>query len=127
MEWTVLIGDEFEPEFLALRPEVQDDTLAMARLLRHSGPNLGRPHFDTLKDSKHANMKEMRFDAAGGVWRVAPSRLIANAGDPACLRRQVGWQPEAFLSRTDPQSRSAVRCAPRPHQEGEGNRSWPGT
>jgi hypothetical protein len=26
---------------------------------------------DTLKDSHHANMKELRFDAADGVWRVA--------------------------------------------------------
>jgi hypothetical protein len=71
MEWTVLIGEEFEPELAALPREVQDETLAMARLLQHSGPHLGRPHVDTLKDSKHANMKEMRFDAADGVWRVA--------------------------------------------------------
>ena len=71
MEWTVLIGDEFEPEFFALPKEVQDETLAMARLLQHSGPHLGRPHVGTLKDSKHANMKEIRFDAADGVWRVA--------------------------------------------------------
>jgi hypothetical protein len=26
---------------------------------------------DTLKNSKHSNMKELRFDAADGVWRVA--------------------------------------------------------
>ena len=26
---------------------------------------------DTLKGSKHANMKELRFDCDGGVWRVA--------------------------------------------------------
>jgi hypothetical protein len=25
----------------------------------------------TLKGSRHANMKELRFDAADGVWRVA--------------------------------------------------------
>jgi len=24
---------------------------------------------DTLNGSKHANMKELRFEAAGGVWR----------------------------------------------------------
>ncbi len=71
MEWTVLIGDEFEREFLSLPKEVQDETLAMTRLLQRSGPHLGRPHVDTLKDSKHANMKEIRFDASDGVWRVA--------------------------------------------------------
>ena len=32
---------------------------------------LGRPHVDTLSGSKHANMKELRFNADDGVWRVA--------------------------------------------------------
>jgi hypothetical protein len=59
----------------------------MARLLQYSGPNLGRPHVDKLKDSKHANMKEVRFDAADGVWRAAfafdPRRraILLVAGD----------------------------------------------
>src|SRR6266404_3559546 len=39
-------------------------------LLKEYGPKLGRPHADTLDDSEHANMKELRFKAAGGVWRV---------------------------------------------------------
>ncbi len=29
------------------------------------------PHADTLTGSKHANMKELRCTAAGGVWRIA--------------------------------------------------------
>ena len=33
--------------------------------------DLGRPHVDTLKGSRHPNMKELRFDAADGAWRVA--------------------------------------------------------
>ena len=45
--------------------------LARARLLETFGPQLGRPHVDTLKGSKHANMKELRFDAADGAWRAA--------------------------------------------------------
>ena len=32
---------------------------------------MGRPDVDTLKDSRYANMKEIRFRADGGVWRVA--------------------------------------------------------
>jgi len=48
---------------------------------------LGRPRVDTLKGSRHANMKELRFDAADGVWRVAfafdPKRqaILLVAGD----------------------------------------------
>src|SRR3546814_267470 len=47
------------------------DLLAQAKLLEAFGPKLGRPRVDTLKGSRHANMKELRFDAGGGVWRVA--------------------------------------------------------
>ncbi len=71
MAWDVLVGDEFEPELAALPQDVQDEMFTMVRLLQQFGPQLGRPRVDTLKDSKHANMKELRFDAADGVWRVA--------------------------------------------------------
>jgi hypothetical protein len=69
--WTVLVGDEFELEFEQLPIAVKDELLALTRLLQQFGPQLGRPRVDTLKGSKHANMKELRFDAADGVWRVA--------------------------------------------------------
>ena len=51
------------------------------------GPELGRPHVDTLNNSRHANMKELRFIAAGGIWRVVfafdPRRhaILLVAGD----------------------------------------------
>jgi hypothetical protein len=71
MVWTVRFGDDFEEEFSALPQGVQDELLACARLLEEFGPNLGRPWVDTLNGSDYANMKELRFDAADGVWRVA--------------------------------------------------------
>ena len=87
MQWTALLADEFEPEFFALGRNVQDEILVLTRLLQQFGPKLGRPRVDTLKDSRHANMKELRFDAANGVWRVAfafdPKRraILLVAGD----------------------------------------------
>jgi len=63
--------DAFESEFRALDPAVQEELLAVAKLLGDYGPQLGRPYADTLKGSKHANMKELRFAASGGAWRVA--------------------------------------------------------
>ena len=87
VRWEVLIGDEFEPEFQALHVDVQNEILALAILLGQFGPQLGRPRVDTLKDSRHANMKELRFEAQGGVWRVAfafdPKRraILLIAGD----------------------------------------------
>ena len=86
-KWDVEIGDEFEPEFDALPEDVQDEILAHARLLQEYGPQLGRPRVDTLNGSRHANMKELRFHAADGVWRVAfafdPRRhaILLVAGD----------------------------------------------
>jgi hypothetical protein len=87
MPWIVRFEDEFEQEFLTLEQRVQDELLAVARVLAEYGPQLGRPYVDTLKGSKHPNMKELRFDAAGGVWRVAfafdPRRqaMLLVAGD----------------------------------------------
>ena len=87
MAWVVAIGDEFEPEFYALPEEVQEEILALALLLQQFGPQLGRPRADTLDGSRHANMKELRFAAADGEWRVAfafdPKRkaILLVAGD----------------------------------------------
>jgi hypothetical protein len=71
VSWIVALADEFEPEFQDLPDEVQDELLAMTRLLQRFGPQLKRPHADTMNGSRHANMKELRFNAADGVWRVA--------------------------------------------------------
>ena len=59
------------PEFDALHEDVRAEPLALSLVLQEFGPQLGRPRVDTLKGSRHANMKELRFDAAGGEWRVA--------------------------------------------------------
>ena len=69
--WIVEIGDEFKPEMEKFQEDVQTEILAMARLLQQFGPQLRRPHVDTLKGSRHANMKELRFNAVDGVWRIA--------------------------------------------------------
>lgn len=86
-DWTVEFHDAFDAEFEKLTEEVQDAVLEKARLLALVGPNLKRPHADTLIGSKHANMKELRCYAGDGVWRVAfafdPERkaILLTAGD----------------------------------------------
>ena len=86
--WIVEFHDEFESEFKAMDEDVQDALLAAAKALQSLGPKAGRPYVDTLEGSKHANMKELRFDAGHGaeVWRAAfafdPERhaIILTAG-----------------------------------------------
>ena len=89
MPWEVEFDDEFEPEFDELSEAVQDKAYAVFGVLRQFGPTLGRPRADTLYESKHANMKELRFSVGKEEWRVAfafdPRRIgvLLAAGDKA--------------------------------------------
>jgi len=96
--WTVELAPEFEPELLAMTADVRIELLAQARVIERFGPATGRPRVDTLNGSKHANMKELRFDAAGGVWRVAfafdPRRraILLVAGDKSGRRERTFYR-----------------------------------
>ena len=98
MNWEVDFHPAFDPEFAAMAPKVQDELLAQAKLLETFGPTLGRPRVDTLKGSRHANMKELRFTMTGGVWRVAfafdPERkaILLVAGDKSGVGEQRFYQ-----------------------------------
>jgi hypothetical protein len=87
MSWAAYFHPRFKAEFDGLSMTVQDELLALLVPLREYGPLLGRPEVDTLNESKYANMKELRFKADGGVWRVAfafdPERnaILLVAGD----------------------------------------------
>ena len=87
VRWTVEVGDEFEPEFNNLHEAVRTEILALSLVLQQFGPQLVRPRVDTLKGSRHPNMKELRFSVADGEWRVAfafdPKRkaILLVAGD----------------------------------------------
>ena len=94
VSWTVEIGDEFEPEFNELHEDVRTEILALSRVLQQFGPQLGRPRVDTLNLSHHANMKELRFSAADGEWRVTfafdPTRsaILLVAGDKSGVSKK---------------------------------------
>ena len=69
--WVVSFQPDFAPEIHRFSAAVRREIYSLVGLLRKLGPQLGRPRVDTLKGSKHANMKELRFSADGGAWRVA--------------------------------------------------------
>jgi hypothetical protein len=76
VEWVVEYDEAFTAELEAITRDsgssaVLEEVLALAELLRRFGPQLKRPHCDTLNGSKHANMKELRFTLSDGEWRVA--------------------------------------------------------
>src|SRR6266404_2033684 len=119
--WIVELAPEFEPELLALPAEVRIELSAQARVIERFGPSTGRPRVDTLKGSKHANMKELRFYAGGGVWRVAfafdPERkaILLVAGDKsgrserAFYRRLIATADKRFDAHLERVKRSNAR------------------
>lgn len=87
MTWSVIFHPAFAREYEKLESAVQDELAAFLVYLQEVGPALRRPYADTLNGSKYSNMKELRFSAADGAWRVAfafdPDRraIILVAGD----------------------------------------------
>lgn len=69
--WAVSTTDDFDEWFADLAADAQAEIIAKVNLLKLLGPQLRRPHADTLKGSKHANLKELRADTSEQVLRVA--------------------------------------------------------
>jgi hypothetical protein len=87
MTWNIDFHSDFYSEFTEFPTDVRLELAAKLSLLQVFGPNLKRPHVDTLNGSTYANMKELRFEAADGVSRVAfafdprRSAILLVAGD----------------------------------------------
>ena len=107
MSWFAYFHPKFEEEVEELPEAVQDGLAAALAPLRKFGPSLGRPEVDTLNGSKFPNMKELRFRADGGVWRVA---FAFNPQRNAILlvRRQIGGKRAEVLQAAHRQGRQAV-------------------
>ncbi len=71
MAWKVIFHDDFAKEIMDMEREVRTELIGRIKLLEEFGPELKRPYADTLKGSKYANMKELRFTVGNTVWRVA--------------------------------------------------------
>ncbi len=68
VRWDVEYTDQFRDWWERLTEEEQETVAAGVTLLEERGPSLGRPFVDTLKASRHPNMKELR--PRGGNLRV---------------------------------------------------------
>lgn len=70
MPWTVLLSKECEAWLDSLPADDRVAILQDTTLLHSIGPQLGRPHVDHIKGSKHANMKELRSRFGGHQYRT---------------------------------------------------------
>ncbi|HZZ44328.1 MAG TPA: type II toxin-antitoxin system RelE/ParE family toxin [Tepidisphaeraceae bacterium] len=69
-KWNIELTDEFYGWWISLNDMQQDALQASIELLESNGPSLGRPHADTVKGSRHLNMKELRTQCAGKPIRT---------------------------------------------------------
>jgi hypothetical protein len=68
MAWTVLFSAEADEWLATLTDDEFASIIAAASELEQHGPSLGRPIVDTIKGSRHHNMKELR--SVGGHLRA---------------------------------------------------------
>jgi len=71
MAWVVETTDEYDTWFLDQTENGQESIRMKVELLEEYGPQLPRPHADTLKGSILSNLKELRTQTENHVFRVA--------------------------------------------------------
>ncbi len=81
--WDVEYTEEFGTWWDGLEPDDQERLTAAVELLEKLGPSLGRPLVDTLKGSKHPNMKELRPGTVRVLFAFDPRRtaILLLGGD----------------------------------------------
>jgi hypothetical protein len=75
--WEVEYTREFGDWYTSLDEEDQDALIARVDLLESAGPGLGRPTVDSVRHSRHANMKELRAERSIRVLFVFDPRRTA--------------------------------------------------
>jgi len=68
--WDVEYTDEFGTWYESLTEREQDAIDRCVRILEQIGPELGRPYVDSIRGSRHPNMKELRTQSAGRPLRT---------------------------------------------------------
>jgi hypothetical protein len=58
--WDIELTEHAENWYMGLSPADADQISAALDKLEEDGPNLGRPFVDSIKTSRHHNMKELR-------------------------------------------------------------------
>ena len=94
MSWTVINHPAIGQWLADLDDDSLQQVVAAVRELKDKGPVLGRPLADTIKGSRHHNMKELRPGSAGRselrilfVFDPARQAILLAAGD-----KEGQWQ-----------------------------------
>jgi len=68
--WKIERTDEIANWIQSLDEDAREAILKNLIILREIGPNLGRPYVDTIKQSRHKNMKELRVQNKLRLYRI---------------------------------------------------------
>jgi hypothetical protein len=83
MTYDVYFTAETEAWMMALKDNDYDAIMARVELLEERGPGLGRPVVDSITDSRHPNMKELRAGSMRALFAFDPHRraIVLVGGD----------------------------------------------
>ena len=70
MPWEIEVSDGFKDWYDSLGDEECGSIHKVVEALSTLGPAVGRPQVDTLKGSRHPNMKELRIQHQGRPYRI---------------------------------------------------------
>ena len=68
--WEINRTDEVADWIKSLDDDARESILKHLIILREFGPNMGRPYVDTIKQSRHQNMKELRIQNKKRLFRM---------------------------------------------------------
>ena len=68
--WRIERTDEVANWIAGLDDDAKESILKTLFILREIGPLLGRAYVDTVRESKHKNMKELRVQCKKRIFRI---------------------------------------------------------
>ena len=68
--WKAIETEEFGTWFDSLDDDAKEGIVVKIEVLKTLGPMLGRPLVDSLKGSRHSNLKELRVVSNGRPFRI---------------------------------------------------------
>lgn len=68
--WSIDRTEQISEWIKELDEDAKEAILKSLLILREIGPSLGRPHVDSIKESRHNNMKELRIQNRQRLFRI---------------------------------------------------------
>jgi hypothetical protein len=83
VRYDVFFTVQAEAWLMSLGDDDYDSIMARIELLEEHGPGLGRPVVDSIRGSRHANMKELRAGSMRALFAFDPLRraIVLVGGD----------------------------------------------